>query len=588
MSRNSVPHTAIPRQSPEKCAAVYVRVSTSDQADKGYSLPTQIEACLDLAEREGYVVPPEISLWREALCCLREREEKRKDEQHDTDKLRGIGLWNTIVQRLREQHGALTASNHVFVEDFTGMSLNRPQLTKLRDLVHQRLVQAVFVHDIDRLSRKLAHQLLLGEEFEQASVVLRVVSMPDGAKTPEAQLLSHVRGIIAEYERAKILERTARGRRGRAQAGHVTYGGRTLGYAYVKHADKGAHYEVHPEEAALVRRIFRLCVEDGLSTYAIAQLLTKEGVLTPLGQRRTLSALVWHPSTIASILRNTAYVGSLHEGKTQRLPGKKNPDKKTRVRRVPREDWIPIAVPPIIDPATFEAAEAQLQRNKRQARRNRKYEYLLVGGRLRCGQCDSTMSGGNKQGIPYYLCGRKPFQDAAAPHTKRSIQAKEIEPLIWQAVERALNDPTVITAELDRRKKDATARQADLDRERQQYLRQLAQCDKDLKRWEAAYLGEAIDLDDFKTKKAEVDARRASAGQELARLGAEQSLMEQAELETAFLVEYCARARANLQHFTMEEKRRVLAALNITVKWEPEKEPDIKGSIEVRIVTIAS
>src|SRR5262249_22301533 len=204
----------------------------------------------------------------------------------------------------------------------TGTSLNRPQFSKLRDLVRQQLVQAVFVYDLDRLSRKLAHQLLLSDEFEQSGVALRIVTMPEGAKTPEAQLLSNVRGIIAEYERAKILERTARGRRGRAQAGHATYGGRTLGYIYVKHVDKGAHYEIHPEEAALVRRIFCLCVEDRLSTYAIAELLTKEGVATPLGQRRTLSALVWHPSTIASVLRNTTYIATQYEGKRQRLPGK--------------------------------------------------------------------------------------------------------------------------------------------------------------------------------------------------------------------------------------------------------------------------
>ena len=111
---------------------------------------------------------------------------------------------------------------------------------------------------------------------------------------------------------------------------------------------------------------------------------------------------------------------------------------------MPRETWIPIAVPPIIDSATFEAAQVQLQRNKRLAKRNRKYEYLLVGGRLRCGQCGSTMSGGNKQGIPYYLCGRRAFQDAAAAHTRRSIQAREIEPLVWQAVEQALNNPALM------------------------------------------------------------------------------------------------------------------------------------------------
>jgi len=162
----------------QRSAAIYARVSTTGQADKGYSLPTQIDACQRLAQQEGYTVP----------------------------------------------------ENHIFVDDSTGTSLNRPQLTTLRDLVHQRLVQAVFVHDLDRLSRKLAHQLLLTDEFEQSGVVLRSVAVPDGVTTPEAQLLSNVRGIIAEYERAKVLERTARGRRGRAQDGHVPYGRRTLGY----------------------------------------------------------------------------------------------------------------------------------------------------------------------------------------------------------------------------------------------------------------------------------------------------------------------------------------------------------------------
>src|SRR5438132_5670335 len=149
---NGIPPQQVSRQTDtQKIAAIYARVSTTDQADKGYSLPTQLAACQALARQEGYVVP-------------------------DT---------------------------HVFVDDYTATSLNRPQFTPLRDLVRQRLVQAVFVHDLDRLSRKLAHQLLLSEEFEQAEVALR----------------------------------TARGRRGRAQAGHVPQGRRTLGYTYVKHTD---------------------------------------------------------------------------------------------------------------------------------------------------------------------------------------------------------------------------------------------------------------------------------------------------------------------------------------------------------------
>ena len=94
-------------------------------------------------------------------------------------------------------------------------------------------------------------------------------------------------------------------------------------------------------------------------------------------------------------------------------------------------------------------------------------------------------------------------------------------------------------------------------------------------------------LADFKTKKAEVDTRRASAEQELARLDNKQRLIEQAALETASLMEYCARVRSALQHFTMEKKRRALEALKITVGWHPEKPLKIRGSIPVRIVTIA-
>src|SRR5262245_31659191 len=140
-----VPHTPSGLQ-PDTIAAIYARVSTAEQADRGFSLPTQIEACQAMARQEGYSVP-------------------------DT---------------------------HVFVDDYTGTSLTRPQFTPLRDLVRQRLVRAVFVYDLDRLSRKLAHQLLLSEEFDQAGVALRIVTMPEGAKTPEAQLLSNVQGIIAE------------------------------------------------------------------------------------------------------------------------------------------------------------------------------------------------------------------------------------------------------------------------------------------------------------------------------------------------------------------------------------------------------
>jgi site-specific DNA recombinase len=124
----------------QRIAAIYARVSTTDQADKGYSLPTQIEACLAWADREGYAVP----------------------------------------------------ESHRYVDDFTGTSLNRPGLKRLRETLSAQLVHAQIVYDLDRLARKLAHQLLLTEECEQHGIPLCVVSMPLSDKTPESQLLVNV------------------------------------------------------------------------------------------------------------------------------------------------------------------------------------------------------------------------------------------------------------------------------------------------------------------------------------------------------------------------------------------------------------
>ena len=87
---------------------------------------------------------------------------------------------------------------------YTGTSVNRPRLKKLRDMIHNSLVHAVIIYDLDRLSRKLAHQLLLTEEFEQRGVALHVASMPVSNKTPESQLLANVKGVVAEYEHARI------------------------------------------------------------------------------------------------------------------------------------------------------------------------------------------------------------------------------------------------------------------------------------------------------------------------------------------------------------------------------------------------
>jgi site-specific DNA recombinase len=179
-----------------KCAAIYARVPTEDQG-KGFSIPTQIEACQELAAREGYTVP-------EAYVLIDE----------------GI----------------------------SGTTMDRPNLRKLRDLVNTRTIIAAIVYDPDRLSRNLGHQLLLAEEFERANVKLLIVSYPL-EQGPEGWLFFQMRGALAEYERAKFLERSKRGARGRAQAGHPGGGNIQLGYRYISEPH-GGRWEIDPDDPA--------------------------------------------------------------------------------------------------------------------------------------------------------------------------------------------------------------------------------------------------------------------------------------------------------------------------------------------------
>jgi site-specific DNA recombinase len=280
-------------------AAIYARVSTEDQG-KGFSIPTQLEACRKLAAHEGYAVPE---------------------------------------------------SDVLIDEGISGTTLDRLWLQKLRDLVTTKAITAIIVYDPDRLSRSLGHQLLLAEEMERAGVKLLIVSHPL-EQGPEGWLFFQMRGAIAEYERAKILERLKRGLIGRAQAKHTSGGNVPLGYRYVA-GHKTGRFELDEEEAALVRRIFQMCVS-GMTTRAIAMQLSAERVPTQRERRgskhpRRLPPGVWNLSSIHYILRNEAYLGRWHYNKRQRTPSAKDPHKRSTFRPRDKSEWIAVPIPAIID-----------------------------------------------------------------------------------------------------------------------------------------------------------------------------------------------------------------------------------------------
>ena len=170
---------------------------------------------------------------------------------------------HTIDSQLSELKARVSRDGHPVHDDMlfvdnghSGASLTRPALERLRNLVALAGVDTLYVHAPDRLARSYAHQALLLEEFARAGTELVFLNRPIG-DTPEDNLLLQLQGMFAEYERAKMLERSRRGKRHLARAGAVSVLSRApFGYRYVsREAGAGvARYDIDEDRAEVVRR----------------------------------------------------------------------------------------------------------------------------------------------------------------------------------------------------------------------------------------------------------------------------------------------------------------------------------------------
>src|SRR5271156_6172755 len=212
-----------------------------------------------------------------------------------------------------KNHDLEVPKEWVFEDDgYSGATLERPALERVRDLAAEGQIQVVLVYAPDRLSRKYAYQILLMEELAHHGVDTVFMQAPQTA-TAEDQLLVQFQGMIAEYERAQILERSRRGKRHRAQSGEVSVmSGAPYGYRYVRKTDEApAAYAVLDAEARVVQRIYEMYTVDGLSIGEITRRINAEGIPTRKRSAR------WERSTVWAVLRNSAYRGLACFGKTR-------------------------------------------------------------------------------------------------------------------------------------------------------------------------------------------------------------------------------------------------------------------------------
>src|SRR5271169_3541618 len=474
----------------------------------------------------------------------------------------------SLIEFARE-HDLEVPKEWVFEDDgYSGATLERPGLERVRDLAAEGQIQVVLAYAPDRLSRKYAYQILLIEELARNGVETLFIKAPQGSSA-EDQLLVQFQGMIAEYERAQILERSRRGKRHRAQSGEVSVmSGAPYGYRYVRKTDEApAAYAVLEAEARVVERIYEMYTVEGLSIGEITRRINAEGISTRKASAR------WERSTVWAVLRNSAYRGLACFGKTRasartrvirplRRRGVVTPSTTAGHER-PREEWIEIPVPALVSQESFARAEELLQENKIRSRR-RTIEPSIVQGLVSCQKCgyafSRTSTPTSARKIHYYKCiGSERWRKLGGPvcDNGRLVRQDLLDQIVWAEVIRLLEDPTLIQQELDRRL--TAARSSDPAKKREEGLqRELAHVGKGIERLLSAYQEALMSIEQLRERMPALRQREQGLRAELQAIADQANdqaaLLRLAETLTAFL----ARLHGAADTLSITERQRIV------------------------------
>jgi site-specific DNA recombinase len=368
-----------------KNAIIYARVSTDEQAEKGYSLQSQVERCREYALGKGMKIVAEIK------------------------------------------------------DDYTGSTLDRPGFNELESMLARKEARIIVITEADRLSRNAADTLAIYEEWADQEIELHFCDTGKVNFGEESILVNGMPVLVAQYERMQFRKRSMNGRYNKAKNGKpVLNGPPPYGYRKRGVGKDGVLVKYEPE-LKVVRDIFEWYTRGNgtgapMSLRMIARKLNKDGIPSTQPNKK------WTISRLHRILHKEIYAGVYYYGKTRT---KSKGGKKIILAKLPKEEWIKIPVPhlAVIDQQTFQEVEARKARNIELQLRNNKHQYLMTG-HFRC-KCGKIMSGYKmSDGSPRYKCmshwkspGKK-----SCPTAKHSIVCHKIDDLAWDWIIQLLTD----------------------------------------------------------------------------------------------------------------------------------------------------
>src|SRR5919112_1990211 len=470
------------------------------------------------------------------------------------------------LERLKgyvEQKSFTLQREHVYLDEgYSGSRLNRPGLNALRDAAAMAEFEVLLVTAPDRLARKYVHQVLLIEQLQDRGCRVEFMERPM-SQDPNDQLLLQIRGAVAEYERTLIAERMRRGRLAKLCSGQLLPWLRVpFGYRTDPERPRDpAGLRLEEYEAAIVRQMFAWYLEQGATLGTIARRLTEGGVLTPTGK------ISWSRSTIRGILKNHAYVGNAYGHCTYLAPAKSRRSPLAPVgagltaKRRPKEEWIPVSVPEIVEGETFDLVQQKLSHNRKFASRNNKSHRYLLRALVSCGACGrSSPARTSWDGRSYYVCRGHSEIVSEQRCRARHAPGARLEELVWEDLCEVLTHPEHAKHAL-RRAHGGEWLPQELKARLENVGKALAQTERQRERLLEAYLGGVLELAELERKRKELQGRTDALLAQQRQL--EASARERTELAAMAdsIEEFCKQVRTGLADATFEQKRLLVELL---------------------------
>lgn len=480
---------------------------------------------------------------------------------------------NTIESQLHDLKLLIEQNGDALIESYvdngySGSLLARPALDKLRDDAKTKLFDRVYIHSPDRLSRKYAYQVIVLDDMKKYGIEV-IFKNRKAADTPEDNMLLGIQGIIAEYEKVKIVERTRRGRLYRARTNHIVGNIPPYGYYCIsknKSENGFAFYEINPDEAKVVKQMFLWLIDEGLTTYKIIDRLQISGIKPRKGKR-------WARSTVHKILRNETYSGITFYNKHFYIPSTKDQEKGKYTRKVntvmrlrPQGEWIPINVPAIITKEIFNRAKQQLEQNAQLSDRNTKHEYLLKG-LIKCSKDMGSMHGIPNHGKRYYRCYFKNKLNSPTPCTSSIVKANKVEEIVWSAFADLLSNPTHLKEQYGKWMRNKAEKHNELLRTQHEVLdveKKLTQLKHEEDKMLLAFRGGALTIEQLKEQNQHIQKERQRLTQ-ISLLRKNESIKPTYEPKETDFTLFASLFKPILNRFDFEKKRFLLRKSQISI-----------------------